>query len=226
MLSLWTFLVQKLSLLTQLSFFESKYQEPEERTPQQAVPVLLRRGDLLEVPRTIFTHYGIYLGEGRVAHLIPDILPALTGDPTLVRTVITNTRLIVGCMFRCATVRVDTLENFSYGGRILVNHMDSVMKARPLPNEEVAMAAERLLGSTTYSLLWNNCEHFVTHCRYGCAVSRQTEKFCDVLKSIIRDRRSALVSGLLGIFSIISFGMAPSTTLPTIFIPFTLWMAG
>lgn len=25
----------------------------------------LRRGDLLEVPRTLFTHFGIYLGGGR-----------------------------------------------------------------------------------------------------------------------------------------------------------------
>ncbi len=27
--------------------------------------VTLRRGDLLEVPRTLFTHFGIYLGGGR-----------------------------------------------------------------------------------------------------------------------------------------------------------------
>ncbi|XP_020787145.1 lecithin retinol acyltransferase a [Boleophthalmus pectinirostris] len=227
MLSLWTFLVQKLSLLTQLALFESKWREPEEeRAPQQYGPGTLRRGDMLEVPRTIFTHFGIYLGDGRVAHLIPDILPALTRDPALISTVITNTRLIIGCTFRYATVRVDTLEDFAYGAKILVNRMDTVMKAQPLPNEEVARRAERLLGNTPYSLLWNNCEHFVTNCRYGSATSRQTEKFCAVLKSVIRDQRSALVSCLLGISSIISFGMAPSTTLPTILIPFTLWMAG
>ncbi|KAK7929492.1 hypothetical protein WMY93_005887 [Mugilogobius chulae] len=226
MLSLWTFLVQKLSLLTQLALFESKSLKTEDRAPHQNGPVTLRRGDLLEVPRTIFTHFGIYLGDGRVAHLIPDILPALTRDPALIRTVITNTRLIIGCAFKCATVRVDTLEDFAYGARILVNRMDTDVKSQPLPNEEVARRAERLLGSTPYSLLWNNCEHFVTHCRYGCAASKQTDKFCEVLKSVIRDQRSALVSGLLGICSIISYGMALSTTLPTVLIPFTLWMAG
>lgn len=177
MLSLWTFLVQKLSLLTQLGLFESKWREvEEERAPQQGPSVSLRRGDLLEVPRTIFTHFGIYLGDGRVAHLIPDILPALTRDPALIRSVISNTRLILGCMFKCATVRVDTLEDFAYGARVLVNRMDQVMKTHALPNEEVAERAERLLGDTPYSLFWNNCEHFVTHCRYGHAGSRQTEK--------------------------------------------------
>uniref|UniRef100_A0A8C6SD46 Lecithin retinol acyltransferase a n=1 Tax=Neogobius melanostomus TaxID=47308 RepID=A0A8C6SD46_9GOBI len=223
MLSLWTFLVQKVTLLTQLTLCP----EPqEERAPQQGPPSALRRGDLLEVPRTIFTHFGIYLGDGRVAHLIPDILPALTRDKALIRIVISNTRLICGCMYKCATVRVDTLEDFAYGARILVNRMDSVIKAPPLPNEEVAKRAERMLGSTPYSLLWNNCEHFVTHCRYGSAVSRQTDKFCEVLKSLIQDQRSALASGLLGIISNIYFGIAPSTTVPTVLIPFTLWMAG
>ncbi|XP_072320190.1 lecithin retinol acyltransferase a [Eucyclogobius newberryi] len=229
MLSLWTFLVHKLSLLTQLARFQSKWHETvteEERAPHQSGPGPLCRGDLLEVPRTIFTHFGIYLGGGRVAHLIPDILPALTRDPALTHTVITNTRLIVGCTFRCATVRVDTLEDFAYGGRILVNRMDPVMKAKALPHEEVAHRAERLVGRVRYSLLWNNCEHFVTHCRYGRAASRQTEQFCEVLKSVIRDQRSALASALLGIISIVSFGMAPSTALPTVLVPFTLWMAG
>lgn len=27
--------------------------------------LMFRRGDLLEVPRTLFTHFGIYLGAGR-----------------------------------------------------------------------------------------------------------------------------------------------------------------
>nr|XP_029529482.1 uncharacterized protein LOC115137336 isoform X3 [Oncorhynchus nerka] len=50
--------------------------------------------------------------------------------------------------------------------------------------------------------------------------------FCEFLKSIIRDQRSVFLSVLLGIIYIICFGLAPSTTLPTILIPFTLWMAG
>uniref|UniRef100_A0A8C3J703 Lecithin retinol acyltransferase n=1 Tax=Calidris pygmaea TaxID=425635 RepID=A0A8C3J703_9CHAR len=120
------------------------------------------RGDLLEVPRTLFIHFGIYLGENRVAHLIPDILPAVTGDPS---------------------IRVDTVEDFAYGGSILVNHMDRLFEDQVLGSEEAARRAEKLVGATAYSLLWNNCEHFVTYCRYGAPVSFQTDKVRDMVLS-------------------------------------------
>ncbi|XP_055765564.1 lecithin retinol acyltransferase-like [Salvelinus fontinalis] len=231
-----TFLVEKLSLLSNFKLFEFKWTDGKrkeagctERTTYShtVAPLSLQRGDLLEVPRTLFTHFGIYLGDNNVAHLIPDIMPVLTNDKMIIKTVITNKRLIMGCLYKCATVRVDTLDDFVYGSNILVNHMDRKCKAQqPFPNEEVAERAERLVGAIPYSLLWNNCEHFVTYCRYGSAKSQQTEMFCECLKSIIRDQRSVFLSVLLGIIYIICFGLAPSTTLPTILIPFTLWMAG
>uniref|UniRef100_UPI0037E8ED05 lecithin retinol acyltransferase a n=1 Tax=Semicossyphus pulcher TaxID=241346 RepID=UPI0037E8ED05 len=230
MLQLLTFLVEKLSLLSKFKLFESSWSDAEDvdrqRHAHRCPATTVRRGDLLEVPRTLFTHYGIYLGDNKVAHLIPDILPVLTNDQKLISSVITNKRLILGCMYRCATVRVDTLEDFAYGSNILVNHMDRTMKSQALSNEDVAKRAEKLIGDIPYSLLWNNCEHFVTYCRYGSAASRQTEKFCECLKSIIRDQRSVIITSLLGFISIVSFGMAPATTLPTFLIPFTLWMAG
>ncbi|NXR92397.1 LRAT acyltransferase, partial [Hypocryptadius cinnamomeus] len=185
-----------------------------------------KRGDLLEVPRTLFIHFGIYLGENRVAHLMPDILPSITGDRRQIQQVVTNKRLILGVIARTASVRVDTVEDFAYGGSILVNHMDRLFENQVLGSEEAARRAEKLVGATAYSLLWNNCEHFVTYCRYGAPVSFQTDKFCETVKMIIRDQRSVLASVLVGLASIVCLGVAPSTTLPTIFIPFFLWMAG
>ncbi|NXK64589.1 LRAT acyltransferase, partial [Sylvietta virens] len=185
-----------------------------------------KRGDLLEVPRTLFIHFGIYLGENRVAHLMPDILPSITGDRRQIQQVVTNKRLILGVIARTASVRVDTVEDFAYGGSILVNHMDRLFEDQVLASEEAARRAEKLVGATAYSLLWNNCEHFVTYCRYGAPVSFQTDKFCETVKMIIRDQRSVLASVLVGLASIVCLGVAPSTTLPTIFIPFFLWMAG
>ncbi|XP_055500445.1 lecithin retinol acyltransferase-like [Leucoraja erinacea] len=186
----------------------------------------LKRGDLLEVPRTLFTHYGIYLGDGQVAHLMPDILPVFTEDHKLIQDVVTNQRLILGVISKNASIRVDTVDDFAYGACILVNHMDRLVCKKPaLPNEEVARRAEKLVGSTEYSLLWNNCEHFVTHCRYGIAMSIQTDKFCEAVKTIIRDQRSIFVTTALGLAGIFCLGFGPSTTLPTILIPFLLWMA-
>ncbi|XP_054846223.1 lecithin retinol acyltransferase [Eublepharis macularius] len=183
-------------------------------------------GDLLEVPRTLFVHFGIYLGDNMVAHLMPDILPAFTNDHRQIQKVVNNKRLILGVLAKTARIRVDAVEDFAYGGCILVNRMDVLFKNSVLCSEEVVCRAKKLVGTTEYSLLWNNCEHFVTHCRYGSSVSFQTEKFCEIVKMIIRDQRSVLASVLLGLASIFYLGLAPSTTLPTIIIPFALWMAG
>lgn len=135
---------------------------------------LYKRGDLLEVPRTLFTHFGIYLGDNRVAHLIPDILPAISKNKSAIAKMVTNNRLLLGVISKVASVRVDSVADFAYGSEILVNHMDKVCNQPPLEGNEVARRAEKLLGSVTYSLLWYNCEHFVMYCRYGMAISYQT----------------------------------------------------
>ncbi|KAG8454005.1 hypothetical protein GDO86_000579, partial [Hymenochirus boettgeri] len=137
---------------------------------------LFKRGDLLEVPRTLFVHFGIYLGDNKVAHMMPDILPAITSDKSRIQNVVTNKRLIMGVITKMASIRVDNVQDFAYGGKIIVNHMDCRIRNKPLFYEEIALRAEKLVGATSYSLLWDNCEHFVTHCRYGIPVSFQTEK--------------------------------------------------
>ncbi|TRY84904.1 hypothetical protein DNTS_002024 [Danionella cerebrum] len=140
-----------------------------------------KRGDLLEVPRTLFTHFGIYLGNNRVAHLIPDILPVLTTDQKAIQKMVTNNRLILGAIAKKASVRVDSVEDFAYGAEILINPMDKVCSRSPFPSEEVAERAEKLMGSVTYSLLWYNCEHYVMYCRYGTSMSFQTFQDPDII---------------------------------------------
>lgn len=224
-----TLLLEKLLLLAHLRPLpaaDTDRGEPPPPAPPPPAAGCLQRGDLLEVPRTLFVHFGIYLGENRVAHLMPDILPALTDDRRQIQRVVTNKRLILGVVTKTASIRVDTVEDFAYGGSILVNHMDRLFKDRLLGSEEAARRAEKLVGATAYSLLWNNCEHFVTYCRYGAPVSLQTDKFCETVKMIIRDQRSVLASVLVGLAAVVCLGLAPSTTLPTILITFLLWMAG
>lgn len=137
---------------------------------------LYKRGDLLEVPRTLFTHFGIYLGNNRVAHLIPDILPVVTKNKSAIAKMVTNNRLLLGVIAKEASVRVDSVADFAYGSQILINHMDTVCNQPALDGDEVARRAEKLLGAVTYSLLWYNCEHYVMYCRYGMAISYQTHQ--------------------------------------------------
>uniref|UniRef100_A0A8C9KGF7 Lecithin retinol acyltransferase n=1 Tax=Panthera tigris altaica TaxID=74533 RepID=A0A8C9KGF7_PANTA len=226
MLEAMSLLLEKLLLISNFKLFSSGAQsENKARNSFYEISRFLR-GDVLEVPRTHLTHYGIYLGDNRVAHMMPDILLALTDDKRLTQKVVSNKRLILGVIGRGARVRVDTVEDFAYGADILVNHLDKSLKRKALLNEEVAQRAEKLLGLTSYSLLWNNCEHFVTYCRFGTPISPQADKFCENVKIIIRDQRSVLASAILGLASIVCLGLASYTTLPAIFIPFFLWMAG
>ncbi|KFM10255.1 Lecithin retinol acyltransferase, partial [Aptenodytes forsteri] len=185
--------------------------EPPAAAPGYYDTSCFKRGDLLEVPRTLFVHFGIYLGENRVAHLMPDILPAFTGDRRQIQQVVTNKRLILGVITKTASIRVDTVEDFAYGGSILVNHMDRLFEDQVLGSEEACPVKAFLFNPHLFLFFFFFFLSF---------------QFCETVKMIIRDQRSVLASVLVGLASIVCLGLAPSTTLPTIFIPFFLWMAG
>ncbi|XP_035283362.1 lecithin retinol acyltransferase b, tandem duplicate 2 [Anguilla anguilla] len=206
-----------------LFFIAAKGKEEKERKYDISA---YKRGDLLAVPRTIFTHFGIYLGDNKVAHLIPDILPVLSKNPNTIKKTVTNHRLILGVLAKVASIRVDSVEDFAYGAEIMVNQRDKVCSQRPLNNEEVARRAEKLLGSITYSILWYNCEHYVMHCRYGSATSFQTAQFCNSVRGIIFSERSAFLTAILGLGTMLYLGSVTAyTTLPTLLLPFALWIA-
>lgn len=154
------------------STLEEEYEEDRRKKTYDVS--LYKRGDLLEVSRTLFKHFGIYLGEGHVAHFIPDILPVFTKEKSIVEQMVTNKRLILGVLAKTANVRVDSLVDFAYGDQIQVNKTDIMVSVQPLNGDEVARRADKLIGSFSYSLLWHNCEHYVMYCRYGVAFSFQT----------------------------------------------------
>ncbi|XP_029943759.1 lecithin retinol acyltransferase-like [Salarias fasciatus] len=234
MLDTLTFLLERLFLLAHIKLSSLLPPPPPPPPPPPAAaappapppaPPAFQRGDLLEVPRTLFTHFGIYLGEGRVAHLIPDALPLLCADRRRVQEMVTNTRLLLGVLSKRASVRVDSVEDFAYGAAVLRNAADATARRSALPAEEVARRAERRVGAVSYSLLWNNCEHFVTHCRYGDARSLQTEQFCDWLKRGVQDRRLAGVSLAWVLLWTWCSGLSWSSALLGVLLSFTLWMA-
>lgn len=164
-----------LQFLNLFSIAVSTGYEEKKKTKEVKYDIsIFKRGDLLEVPRTLFTHFGIYLGNDRVAHLIPDILPVFSSDTKALQTMVTNNRLILGAIAKKASVRVDSVEDFAYGAEIIVNKMDQVCSRPPFDGEEVARRAEKMFGSVAYSLLWYNCEHYVMFCRYGTNISFQT----------------------------------------------------
>nr|XP_020483502.1 lecithin retinol acyltransferase-like [Labrus bergylta] len=186
----------------------------------------LRRGDLLEVPRTMFTHFGIYLGGGRVAHFIPDILPVFCSDQTQIDQMVTNTRLLLGVFAKVGSIRVDSLEDFAYGAKILVNTKDQVCSRPALQGEEVARRAEKLQGRVHYSLLWYNCEHYVMYCRYGTLMSFQTFQFCKTARKLLLSRHVAKATALLEVCVLLCLGGVNFlSALLAFLLPSLIWMA-
>ncbi|XP_074517981.1 lecithin retinol acyltransferase-like [Halichoeres trimaculatus] len=205
---------------------EEEEEERDRRKGGQKREVALTRGDLLEVPRTMFTHFGIYLGDGRVAHFIPDILPVFSSDQSQISQMVTNTRLILGVFAKCGSIRVDSLEDFAYGAQILVNTKDQVCSHPPLQGEEVAQRAEKLLGQVSYSLLWYNCEHYVMYCRYGRLISFQCFQFCKTTRRLLLSRRVAKVMAALQLCVFLYLGCLSSIYAQLAFMfPFLVWMA-
>ncbi|KAF6714752.1 Lecithin retinol acyltransferase [Oryzias melastigma] len=203
-----------------------KEKKEEEEGRKSKHDSTFQRGDLLEVPRTLFTHFGIYLGGGRVAHFIPDIMPVVSSDHFQIKQMVTNTRLILGVLAKCGSVRVDSVEDFAYGAEILVNPMDKMCSRAALPGEEVAQRAEKLQGEVPYSLLWYNCEHYVMYCRYGTAMSFQTFQFCKTLRALLLSRAVAKATAVLGACLLLYLKMVNTwSVLLAVLVPFLIWMA-
>ncbi|XP_070785566.1 lecithin retinol acyltransferase b, tandem duplicate 2 isoform X2 [Enoplosus armatus] len=215
-----------LQLLALLFISTPRHDVKDKRRPREEEADGQPRGDLLEVPRTLFTHFGIYLGGGRVAHFIPDIMPVVSSDQCRIRQMVTNSRLLLGVLAKCGSVRVDSVEDFAYGSEILVNTMDKVCSRAALQGEDVARRAEKLQGHVTYSLLWYNCEHFVMYCRYGTVMSFQTFQFCKTVRKLLLSRCVAKATAVLGASLLLHLGaVSACSALLALLLPFLIWMA-
>nr|VFK42440.1 MAG: Lecithin retinol acyltransferase [Candidatus Kentron sp. TC] len=104
------------------------------------------KGDHLIVSRGIYSHHGLDLGDGRIMQYGSHV-----GQ--------TNAR-----------VEIVDRGTFSRGKPIKV--MDKPAAYSP---DEILARAEHRLGEQDYSLVWDNCEHFVNWCRTGEGKSRQVE---------------------------------------------------
>ena len=112
--------------------------------------VNLPLGCWLVTPRRLFTHHGIYAGEGRVVHY-----SGLSRN------------------WRRGPVQVVSLQEFR-GGR------DLWVRATPRARYGGLQAVQRALsrvGEDRYRVITNNCEHFCTWCVDGESRSSQVERW-------------------------------------------------
>ncbi|VDD97684.1 unnamed protein product [Enterobius vermicularis] len=104
-----------------------------------------------------------------------------------------------------AKVRIDKLRKVAEGGLCRKNNsLDN--KYTPSSQFVILERVKEKLGTGNYDLFFNNCEHFVTHCRYGIPESQQMEEVGDgilLATALIAAGvgTSALLCGLKNLFS-------------------------
>jgi len=108
-------------------------------------------GDHLDVYRGLYWHHGIYVGDNMVIHF--------DGEP--------------GGNIGDARIKKATLDEFAKGGTPKVY----AHKNPRYSNEETVARAHMRLGEDGYSLIKNNCEHFVYWCRTGLHRSLQVNNY-------------------------------------------------
>ena len=105
-----------------------------------------KRGDHLKVDKGLYSHHGLYIGDGKVVHY-SGLADGLSSGP----------------------IEVTTLQKFCGGDDIeAVEHSEKIYSE----NESVERALSRV-GENDYHILHNNCEHFVNWCIEGEHISKQ-----------------------------------------------------
>ncbi|XP_017666144.1 PREDICTED: phospholipid-metabolizing enzyme A-C1-like isoform X2 [Lepidothrix coronata] len=121
-------------------------------------------GDLIEIQRSGFQHWALYLGDGYVVHLTSaEGIPPLSADCMAILT-------------RRAKVKMQLLKDVVGNNGYRVNNKYD-HSCPPFSVKDIIRRAEIYIDTeVTYDLLESNCEHFVTWLRYGERVSIQAKR--------------------------------------------------
>ncbi|XP_076472502.1 phospholipase A and acyltransferase 4-like [Babylonia areolata] len=156
----------------------------------------LEPGDLIEIKRGTYSHYAVYAGHKRVVHLVGI-------RASIIRRHLNGSFSIGGERFNRAEVKEEDF--WKVVGKSVArknNYLDE--KYHPLPGHQVVAIARSHIGPAEYDVLFNNCEHFATKCRYFQSVSRQAESFIERCSKVVLGvaRAVAIFFGGLRLFAI------------------------
>ncbi|XP_055897414.1 phospholipase A and acyltransferase 2-like [Biomphalaria glabrata] len=155
----------------------------------------LRLGDRVEFKRVVYSHWGIYIGQGKIIHLAAH-------DNAEVKANSNSTHLfsIGGKLFKKAFVRIDDFWKVVGEDKAIINNsLDK--KLRALSPEDIVQQAMKKIGEVGYNVITANCEHFTNWCRYGESKSEQSENAMTGL---------AVTGGLLLFAGAVAYGISRS----------------
>lgn len=155
-------------------------------------------GDMIEFVRNGYSHWAIYKGEGKVIHR--------WGDSDGVGKSIGffgNLATFSGVQFNKAKIVESNIDDvLHFGGKVRVNnYLDG--KYKPLDVSEIVKRAVNVLDHSGYNLLYNNCEHFATDCRYGESTSRQVQLLVGTMALAGVATATLLTAGMVGTCAIV-----------------------
>ncbi|RWS06312.1 HRAS-like suppressor 3, partial [Dinothrombium tinctorium] len=142
-------------------------------------------GDLIEIDRTLYAHWALYIGDGNVIHLVGE------DDQDIPDT-------------EYAIVKEARLVDVAANSYVRVNNKEVPAKERkltPFDSETTVANAKQFVGCRVeYNMLTRNCEHYLTEWKYGKAWSDQATVAMNAIKTLKKDSSSAghafLVNGL------------------------------
>ncbi|XP_021375988.1 HRAS-like suppressor 2 isoform X1 [Mizuhopecten yessoensis] len=151
----------------------------------------LKIGDLVEFPRMLYSHWGVYIGNQQIVHL--------TGiDNAGSKDAFTSGSLFSVCgeNFAKACVKIDDFFKVAQGCKAKRNN-DKDAKCKPLNPQEIVRRAKAMVGVIGYNLIWNNCEHLAAYLRYDVKWSEQVDKAAE----------AAVWTGALAAVSLLAYNL-------------------
>lgn len=131
----------------------------------------LEEGDMIEFPRGAYSHWAVYIGCGQVVHLAGNEDDGLKNNITS-----GNFFTVSGVRFNKALVKIDDFFQVADRSKAKKNNGKD-RKLSPSDKETIKERALSKLGEIGYNILWKNCEHFASWCRYGEEWSEQATSF-------------------------------------------------
>lgn len=144
---------------------------PDVRDHNETLISYIEPGDLIEFPRGPYSHWAVYIGNEEVVHLSGDDNDGINGQVDA-----SHFFTISGQRFGKAIVKVENFWNVVDGTKAKINNTKD-KKYKPLPKSEIIKNALERIGRVGYNVLFENCEHFASLCRYGESKSEQVDTF-------------------------------------------------
>ncbi|KAJ8344801.1 hypothetical protein SKAU_G00289940 [Synaphobranchus kaupii] len=136
-------------------------------------------GDLIEIVRTAYEHWAVYVGDGLVIHLSA---PNETAHSSA------NSKSVLSSK---VTVKMEKLEKVVGRHTYRINNLLDNKYESKSPDAIVKEAKSLLGQEQQYRIFASNCEHFVTELRYGKAESRQVRIAAEVAAEEGRSKKKS-----------------------------------